>query len=114
MIISIDFDGTICRDEYPEIGAAMPYAIDVIKELKEQGHILILNTCREGNLLINAVNWLLDHNLVFNRINDNLNEISIKYGSNARKVFADVYIDDRNFGGFPGWLTIQKRLNEQG
>lgn len=110
MIISIDFDGTICRDQYPLIGCSVPYAIEVINKLKIAGHIIIINTCREGKLLTNAINWLLFSGIPFDRVNDNLQTAIDEYGSNARKIFADVYIDDRNFGGFPGWLTIEKNL----
>lgn len=31
----------------------------------------------------------------FDAVNDNLDEIKMRYGSNARKIFADIYIDDR-------------------
>ena len=48
MIIAIDFDGTICQNEYPEIGDPMPLAIWSIKKLKKRGHDLILWTCRQS------------------------------------------------------------------
>ena len=34
MVIGIDFDNTICIDEWPEIGALIPGAIETIKELQ--------------------------------------------------------------------------------
>jgi hypothetical protein len=27
-----------------------------------------------------------------------------------RKIVADAYIDDRIVGGFPGWLTVLRRI----
>jgi hypothetical protein len=31
--------------------------------------------------------------------------------SSSRKIDADVFIDDRNVGGFPGWSEIWQMLN---
>ena len=31
----------------------------------------------------------------------------------SRKIHADLFIDDRNFGGFPGWGEIYQQLNQQ-
>lgn len=44
MIISIDFDGTIVEDKYPEIGPIKANVAEVINQLKQDGHYLILNT----------------------------------------------------------------------
>ena len=38
---------------------------------------------------------------------NDLADVRIPYG---RKVLADVYIDDRNLGGFPGWLEVHLRI----
>jgi len=104
MIIAVDFDGTLCVDRYPSIGVPMPYAIGVMQQLADDGHYLIIYTCRESGLLIEAINWLLAHNIPFNRVNDNHPKATAEYGSNARKIFADLYVDDRNIHGFPGWM----------
>lgn len=45
-VILVDFDNTICVDEWPYIGTSIPYAIDVLKKLKNAGHTLILYTQR--------------------------------------------------------------------
>jgi hypothetical protein len=110
MIIAIDFDGTICFDAYPGIGCIQPYAAETINKLHDAGHYIIINTCREGNLLNEAVNWLLDKGIRFNRVNDNHPDATKKYKWNARKIFADIYIDDRNLGGFPGWMEVYNSM----
>ena len=52
MIIAVDFDGTIVTHEYPRIGREIPFAIDTLKRLQDEGHHqLILWTVREGTLL---------------------------------------------------------------
>lgn len=112
MIIAIDFDGTISRGKYPAIDGLQPYAAEVINRLYQQGHYLIINTCREGIRLTEAINFLLQNDIRFNRVNDNIPGTEKEYGWNARKIFADIYIDDRNLGGFPGWLQAEEMINE--
>ena len=41
------------------------------------------------------MNWCKEQGLEFDAINDNLPEIVESFGSNSRKVFANIYIDDR-------------------
>lgn len=113
MILAIDFDGTICIDKYPAIGAPVPYAIDTIQTLHQQGHYIIINTSRDGIRLLEAINWLLAHEIPFDRVNDNHPEVTAKYGSNARKIFADIYIEDRIIDGFPGWLQVYEKIKSQ-
>ena len=57
MTIAVDFDGTIVTHKYPEIGEEMPFAIDTMKALINEGHKLILWSVREGKLLQEAVDW---------------------------------------------------------
>ena len=46
MIIAIDFDGTIVEHAYPKIGKPIPFAIETLKMLQNDGHQLILWTVR--------------------------------------------------------------------
>jgi len=45
-IIAVDFDNTICLDEWPEVGPLFGDAIKVLKELIKNGHKLIPYTQR--------------------------------------------------------------------
>lgn len=110
MIIAIDFDGTISRGEYPAIAGEQPYAGEVLRKLHEQGHYIIIWTCRCGAPLLNAINWLLERNIPFDRINDHNPDNVAKYGEGGNKVYADCYIDDKNMGGFPGWLSCLEEI----
>lgn len=96
MIYAIDFDGTLCRDKWPEIGEPNVKLIQRLIHLKKQGNELILWTMREGETLNNAVEWCKERGLTFDAVNDNLDCLKTQYNNNPRKVFADVYIDDRN------------------
>lgn len=96
MIYSIDFDGTICADKWPDIGAPNRRLIEHLKRLQAVGNELILNTMREGELLDAALAWCAGYGLHFDAVNDNLPRMKAKYNNNPRKIFADVYVDDRN------------------
>ncbi len=96
MIYAIDFDGTLCENKYPEIGEPRQRGINTCRQLKTKGHTLILWTCRSGKLLAAAVEWCKAQGITFDYINENTEEIIIKYGGDTRKIYADVYIDDRS------------------
>ena len=104
MIIAVDFDGTISRGKYPAIDGEQPYAGESLRKLHSQGHKIIIWTCRTGDRLLEAINWLLEHQIPFSRINDHDPDNLAKYGGEGgKKIYAHVYIDDKNIGGFPGW-----------
>ncbi len=74
--------------------------MNYILDIQERGDQWILYTMREGEKLDEAMSWLALRGLHPDEVNDNLPQI-VKYygGSNPRKVFANVYIDDHNAGG---------------
>lgn len=94
-IIAIDFDGTLCHDAHPDIGAPRIDVINRVLEEQRRGAKLILNTCREDFLLLAAVKWCKNYGLEFDAVNANLPEMIEKYGGDCRKIFADEYWDDR-------------------
>ena len=112
MIIAIDFDGTICRGSFPAIDGEMPYAKEVINKLHSAGHYIIIWTCRTGEHLLGAINWLLNEGINFDRVNDHCPENVKKYGDGGKKIYAHVYIDDKNLGGFIGWEAACKKIEE--
>lgn len=97
MVIAVDFDGTLCTEEWPEIGRPNEPLIDWLKKCRRRGDKVILWTCREGKLLEDAVRWCAEMGLTFDAHNANLPERIAKYGSDCRKIGADLYIDDRAF-----------------
>ena len=48
-----------------------------------------------GEKLQEAVEWCRQHGLEFDAVNENLPETVEWYGTDCRKVFADVYIDGK-------------------
>lgn len=105
-IYAVDFDKTInLADTYPELGDPNMKLIDFLKERREAGDKIILWTCREGELLKEAVKYCNDYGLFFHAVNDNLPENIEYYGNNCRKIWAHHYIDDRNM--IPGLEVVQ-------
>jgi hydroxymethylpyrimidine pyrophosphatase-like HAD family hydrolase len=96
MIIAVDFDGTIVSDKYPNIGIFNKELVRYLIMRKENGDKLILWTCRTGNLLNQAVRHCELAGLVFDAVNENLPEVIKQYGGDTRKIFADIYIDDKS------------------
>ncbi len=112
MTIAIDFDGTIVEHKYPKIGKPLPFVFQTLKALQEEGHLLILWTYRCGDLLNEAIEFCKKNGIEFYTINKSYPEETFDQNI-SRKILADIYIDDRNFDGFPGWGVIgQKLLNK--
>ena len=96
-IIAIDFDGTLCEDQWPQIGAMNEELILWLLWRQRHGANVILWTCREGEKLNEAVKACEEKGLYFDAVNNNLESTVSYYGGNRpRKVFATEYIDDRN------------------
>jgi hydroxymethylpyrimidine pyrophosphatase-like HAD family hydrolase len=113
-IISIDYDDTIVYADYPNIGVIKPFAALVINQLYSEGHTIIINTCRSGEHETAAAQYLTDKGVKFHHINENHPDNIAQYDSDSRKIFADVYIDDKQLGGLPdNWMTIYEVLHEQ-
>lgn len=113
-LFCIDFDGTIAYDAYPEIGELIPGAKETMIKIKELGGKIAIWTCRTDQWAIDAVNFLNMHGIPYDKFNKPFDEhVNLYGGDNARKVFADVYIDDRaiHFGGKPvEWWDIQHMI----
>jgi hypothetical protein len=107
--IAIDFDGTIVEHEYPEIGKEKLFAFQTLKELEKKGARLILWTFRAGKELDDAVEYCRKNGIEFYAGNKNYPE-EIFDDTVSRKIDADIYIDDRNIGGFPGWSGVWQIL----
>ncbi|MEI6680454.1 MAG: hydrolase [Mariniphaga sp.] len=109
MIIAVDFDGTIVEHKYPAIGAVRPFAFQTLKALQANGFRIILWTNRTGSYLDDALSLCRKNDFEFYAVNKNYPEEEwLKTGS--RKILADVYIDDRNFGGIPSWGEMYQEL----
>lgn len=110
-IIAIDFDGTIVADDYPQIGKlkdGVQAAMHAIAQ--NDANYIIINTCRRDEQLIEAVNFLFENGIPFDRVNDNAPWMIEQFG-NTRKIYAHLYIDSSNIGGMPNWNDIPQIVN---
>jgi hydroxymethylpyrimidine pyrophosphatase-like HAD family hydrolase len=113
LIIAVDFDGTIVEDEYPGIGREKRFAFMTLKALQKQGHLLILWTYRSGRSLEEAVAFCRKHGIEFYAVNRSYPEEDISGTRISRKIHADMFIDDRNAGGFIEWGKIWQLVNNE-
>lgn len=112
LILAVDFDGTIVKAAYPNIGAVVPGAIHALTAIRGWGGRVVLWTCRRGESLEAAVEWAAKRGLVFDAVNADLPELIEFWGAESRKVYADVYVDDRalvpggDVLGEPDWEQV--------
>lgn len=105
MKIAVDFDGTIVEHEYPAIGEEKLFAVETLKQIQKHGHQIVLWTYRTGRELDAAVEFCKNKGLEFYAVNKNFPEEV--WDENApRKIDADIFIDDRNLGGFVEWSKV--------
>jgi hydroxymethylpyrimidine pyrophosphatase-like HAD family hydrolase len=120
-IIAVDFDGTVVKHEYPEIGKDVPHAVKVLKRLNEAGVRIIVWTMRCGeHLEKDAANWFEQRGIEVWAYNENPEQSS---WTESRKCYAHAYIDDAAIGcpliypeeGRPyvDWKKVEVLLEEQ-
>jgi len=112
-VIAVDFDGTIVEHKYPAIGREMLFAFATLKALQQKGHKLILWSIREGKMLDEAVDYCKQNGIEFYAANKNYPEEKLE-GGVSRKLNADLFIDDRNLGGFIGWSEVWQMIHPEG
>ena len=114
LVIAIDFDGTIVTNKYPDIGYLKRNAKDVINKLYNQGHDIIINSCRQGKEEREMVEFLLDNEIMFDKINENLCYRIEEYDNDCRKIGADIYIDDKAYRcNFINWNEIYRFITRK-
>jgi predicted kinase len=89
---AFDFDGTIVKNDFPNIGDIMNGTVDYMNKLYQNlANINIVWTCRSGNYENKMRKFLVDNKIMFDFINNNP---LFRVGSN--KIYATKYYDDRN------------------
>lgn len=95
MYIAVDFDGTVVSHMYPEMGDDNPLAEEILKQIVDNGHELILYTMRSEQQLDDAIKWFQDRNIPLWDINNNKTQ---KFWTKSPKIYANLYIDDAALG----------------
>lgn len=115
-VIAIDFDGTIVEDKYPKIGKLRSGAKRVINKLFDNGHKIIIWTCRCDQHLrcddkYEMIRFLIENEINFDRVN--MNPECVIFGCTP-KIYYNIVIDDKQVGGLPSWDKIEKILEKDG
>ena len=116
-IIAVDFDGTLCENAWPGIGETKWNTVQALIAAQAAGARLILWTNRVGARLREAVEWCRQRELEFDAVNENLPEILAAFTTDCRKVYADIYLDDRAAQPSAAvlgqlWETARETMNE--
>ena len=104
MVVAIDFDGTITKDnDFPHnIGVLRDGCKEAIDYIRER-HKVVIWTCRSGEYLEEMVKFLQDNGIAYDGINADI------YHKTDRKIMADIYIDDKNiFCDAIDWAKIKE------
>lgn len=113
MTIAVDFDGVLNASPFPQVGVLVAGAKQAMEELKAMGHTLIIWTCREGQDQTDAINFLLERGVPFDGINCNTRANKDHFQNDCRKVYADLYIDDKCVGGWQGWKAVMEYITSK-
>ena len=104
MVIAIDFDGTVVEHEFPRIGALKPGAREALKAFRKAGHKIIIWTCRHGQQEKDVRAWLDENDIPFDTINNPIMGADL----GTRKVYADLYIDDKGLRFEDNWDEVRR------
>ena len=90
-VYAVDFDGTMVKHDFPEIGEQNNEMIAKMREWwEDKSNLIIIWTCRSGDYECLMREWLLKNNIPFDFINENP---VVNMG--GPKIFAHEYWDDR-------------------
>lgn len=113
LYLAVDFDGTLVTEAYPDIGKLLPDAKKYVNQLYDDGHYIIIWTCRDGEFTTKVEQFLFESGVKFHKINDNGPLKILGFGTNCRKVSADIYIDDKSVLGILPWSEMYKIITKK-
>ena len=87
LILSVDFDGTIAELAWPEVGALRKDADTYINLLYNEGHTIIINTCRTGKYERMAQHFLDYHGIKNHSINNHCTKHIKLYKQHIKHIY---------------------------
>ena len=113
-IAVIDFDGTLCKFAFPDVGPVEPGVREALETLKDAGYVIKIHSCRTATYW----NKPVERGIHIHMIYEFLHEHDILYDEliidpTMDKPLATVYIDDRSIEYNNNWLEIAERLKER-
>jgi len=126
MYICVDMDGTCVKHTKPlSVSITIPNSVEVLQELVEAGHHLLLFTMRSNKdgimYLQDAVQWFKDNDIKLSGVQRN--PMQWKW-TESPKCYGSLYIDDAALGcpllqgdddhrPYVDWIKIRELLVEQ-
>lgn len=100
-VVAVDFDGTLTADNnFPNCGKQNKLMCDLVRYMHHKGVYIILNTCRTGKYLDNALLWCKNRKVhidIANKQSPFMRWADEIKPNEVNKVWADLYIDDKAF-----------------
>lgn len=120
--IAVDFDATLCDSKYPLCGEPKPGGKEALERFKQLGYLILIFSCRtchwhydlypnvkrgepvmEREAVINMKNWLIEHNIPFDEIDD---------GSRGKADYAFL-VDDKAVRFENNWAEIAAFIEQR-
>ncbi len=110
-IAVVDFDGTLCKFAFPDVGPIEPNVKEALETLKKAGYTIKIHSCRTALYWGNS----REREIHINMIQDFLMQHKLPYDElitspTMDKPIADVYIDDRAIKYDNNWSEISRIL----
>jgi hypothetical protein len=115
LVIAVDYDGTLFTGSWDSVGEPIwPVIVQANRFCEHPRCEVILWTCREERLLAEAIKRCDEVGLRFDAVNMNTDE-TLKWNlfnfgrqghTSGRKVYADLYVDDKSPGSIEHFLTL--------
>lgn len=113
-VIAVDFDGTLVKDQFPNLGQPFIEGINTVNAMIEVGYEIVIWTARQE--LVPVMEHLKNHGLNIDKvkINAHADYMLNRYESQGIKIGASIYIDDRGYGApifnDSEWLKIKNEF----
>ena len=111
-IIAMDYDETLFTEAFPEKGTPNQPVIDKVIEFIGYGAEVVLWTCRDNDYLKEAIDHCKDHGIMLAGANEkapSMNSFSDGDEFGNKKIFANIYVDDRSPGSIDYFLKINAK-----
>ena len=112
-IAIIDFDGTLCKFAFPDVGLIEPNVKIALETLRQAGYTIKIHSCRTATYW----NQEDERKVHIRLIQDFMKQHRLPYdelimSTTMDKPIADVYIDDRAIRYKNNWLEIANKLEK--
>lgn len=113
-VIAVDFDETLVKDQFPDLGTPFTEGINTVNAMIEKGYEIVIWTARKE--LKPVIEHLKNHGLNTDKvkINAHADYMLKRYDSQGIKIGASIYIDDRAYNAptfnDSEWLKIKSEF----